>query len=256
MNDSRPSLPRQLHELALGRIVERYQLREIHAGGGGPYLSFVCQAAFAEGADVGYMRLFRGGPFFQVVTSTIVVPQIQLDSHMVFAFTPSDSPVPHFTVDSVRAGDHHAFHLDLIPRMDLGANLDYMNEAFQPLTEACVAGRAIEGLSRAELSPRQWAIMSPWMLAHRATTEAFQQINETVLSYQEHWFKLVDNGLSAAAVAHTSPQQLAERDQRNKAIIFNAEVDPVWKQITPLLGADTVQKQIQILQAVSSQVAG
>ena len=66
MNDSKPSLPRQLHELALGRIVERYQLREIHADGGGPYLSFVCQAAFAEGADAGYMRLFRGGPFFQV----------------------------------------------------------------------------------------------------------------------------------------------------------------------------------------------
>ena len=69
-----------------------------------------------------------------MVTSTIVVPPIQLDSHMMFAFTPSDSAVPHFTLDSVRAGDHHAFHLDLIPRLDLGAHLAYMDACFTPLT--------------------------------------------------------------------------------------------------------------------------
>lgn len=251
MNDRTESLPRQLHELALNRIVGRYRLEEVHGEGGGPYLSFTCQAPFAAGADAGCMRLFRGEPLFQVVTSTIVVPQIQLDSHMVFAFAPSDSAAPHFTVDAVRAGEHHAFHLDLIPRLDLGANLAYMNEVFQPLTQACEAGRAIEGLSRAELSPRQWAIMSPWMLAHRATEAAFGQIDNTVLAYQDHWFALLDKGLSDAALAHTSAGELAQRDRLNKSIIFNADVDPVWRKITPLLGEETVAKQLQVLQAVS-----
>ena len=252
MSDKAVSLPRQLHELALNRIVERYQLEEVAGENGGPYLSFTCQAPFAKGADVGYMRLFRGPPLFQVATSTIVVPQIQLDSHMVFAFTPSDSAIPHFTVDSVRAGEHHAFHLDLIPRLDLGANLDYMNEVFQPLTAACQAGRVIRGLSRAELSPRQWAIMSPWMLANRATEAAFGNINQTVLAYQDHWFALLDKGLSAAALVHADASELAQRDRRNKAIIFNADVDPVWHKITPLLGEAMVAKQLEVLQAVSA----
>ena len=251
MNDKAVSLPRQLHELALNRVVERYRLEEVHGENGGPYLPFTCQAPFAPGADVGCMRLFRGAPLFQVATSSIVVPQIQLDSHMVFAFSRSDSAVPHFTVDSVRAGEHHAFHLDLIPRLDLGANLDYMNEVFQPLTETCESGRAIEGLSRAELSPRQWAIMSPWMLAHRATEAAFGQIDRIVLAYQDHWFALLDKELSDAALAHTSARELARRDRLNKSIIFNADVDPVWRKITPLLGEETVAKQMEVLQAVS-----
>lgn len=252
MNHEAVSLPRQLHELALSRIVDRYRLKEVHGEAGGPYLPFTCQAPFAEGADVGYMRLFRGAPLFQVATSTIVVPQIQLDSHMVFAFTPSASAVPHFTVDSVCAGEHHAFHLDLIPRLDLGANLDYMNEVFQPLTQICETGRAIEGLSRAELSPRQWAIMSPWMLAHRATEAAFQHVDKIVLAYQDHWFALLDKGVSGAALAHTSAEELAQRDRLNKSIIFNAEVDPVWRKITPLLGEEVVAKQMRVLQAVSA----
>lgn len=250
MNDKAVSLPRQLHELALNRIIDRYRLEEAHGENGGPYLSFTCQAPFASGADAGCMRLFRGDPLFQVVTSTIVVPQIQLDSHMVFAFAPSDSAVPHFTVDAVRAGEHHAFHLDLVPRLDLGANLDYLNEVFQPLTPACEAGRAIEGLSRAELSPRQWAIMSPWMLAHRATEAAFEQIHGIVLAYQDHWFALLDKGVSAAALAHTGAAQLAQRDRLNKSIIFNADVDPVWRKITPLLGEEAVAEQVRVLQAV------
>ncbi|MCY4360786.1 MAG: hypothetical protein OXE42_01175 [Gammaproteobacteria bacterium] len=252
MSDNELSLPRQLHELALNRIVERYRLEEAPGENGGPYLSFTCQAPFAQGADAGCMRLFRGDPLFQVVTSTIVVPQIQLDSHMVFAFAPSDSAVPHFTFDSVRAGEHYAFHLDLVPRLDLGANLDYLNEAFQPLTPACEAGRAMEGLSRAELSPRQWAIMSPWMLAHRATEAAFERIDKVVLAYQDHWFSLLDKGLSAAALAQAGAGQLARRDRLNKSIIFNADVDPVWRKITPLLGEETVAEQMRILQAVSA----
>src|SRR5690606_40711754 len=47
------------------------------------------------------------------------------------SFMPADSAVPHFTVDSVCAGPHMAYHLDLIPRMDLGSRITYLNEVFQ-----------------------------------------------------------------------------------------------------------------------------
>ena len=58
-------------------------------------------------------------------------------------------------------GEQYAFHLDLIPRVDLGANLDYMNAVFNPLTGIFTEACAIEGLSPAEISPRQKALMSP-----------------------------------------------------------------------------------------------
>ncbi|MEH6549226.1 MAG: hypothetical protein V7711_09040 [Pseudomonadales bacterium] len=245
------TLPEKLHHTALMRIVERYDMQEVLNDEGGPFLPLTCHAPFAEGAPIGHMRIFRGGPLFQVVTSSIVVPQIQLDSHMVFAFTPSDSAVPHFTVDSVMAGDHFAFHLDLIPRMDLGSRLAYLNEVFQPLTEACEEARADEGFTKAQLSPRQWAIMSPWMMANRASEESFPRIEKTVTSYQNHWFELMDKGISAAALDGVSREELIARDQRNKAVIFNPEVDPVWQKIAPLVGEEANRIQIETLKATS-----
>jgi hypothetical protein len=197
------------------------------------------------------MRVFKGDPLFQVVTSSIVVPALQLDSHMVFAFMPSNSGIPHFTVDSVEAGDTHAFHLDLIPRVDLGSNLSYLEEVYDPLTAACESAREIEGLTRAHLSPKQWAIMSPWMLANRATEDAFTEIKKTVDTYLDHWFSLVEKGLSAAALENVTEQELASRDKRNKQIIFNPTVDPVWQRIAPMVGEEAAAKQIEMLQAVS-----
>lgn len=245
------SLPKALHEKVLKAIVERFDLVEDLAEDGGPFLPLNSHIPMHEGS-VGYMRRFTGNPMFQVVTSSIVVPALQLDSHMVFAFTPSDSAVPHFTVDSVCAGEHHAFHLDLIPRMDLGSQLAYMNEVFLPLTESWERGSAIEGLSRAHLSPRQLGIMSPWMLANRATESAFVEIGSLVDDYLNHWFGLVENGLSTEALNGLSASELIERDRRNKFAIFNADVDPVWQRIAPLVGNEAAEKQIETLRAVSA----
>lgn len=245
------SLPKALHEKVLKAIVERFDLVEDLAEDGGPFLPLNSHIPMHEGS-VGYMRRFTGNPMFQVVTSSIVVPALQLDSHMVFAFTPSDSAVPHFTVDSVCAGEHHAFHLDLIPRMDLGSQLAYMNEVFLPLTESWERGSAIEGLSRAHLSPRQLGIMSPWMLANRATESAFVEIGSVVDDYLNHWFGLVENGISTEALNGLSANELIERDRRNKFAIFNADVDPVWQRIAPLVGNEAAEKQIETLRAVSA----
>lgn len=245
------SLPKALHEKVLKAIVERFDLVEDLAEDGGPFLPLNSHIPMHEGS-VGYMRRFTGNPMFQVVTSSIVVPALQLDSHMVFAFTPSGSAVPHFTVDSVCAGEHHAFHLDLIPRMDLGSQLAYMNEVFLPLTESWERGSAIEGLSRAHLSPRQLGIMSPWMLANRATESAFVEIGSVVDDYLNHWFGLVENGISTEALNGLSASELIERDRRNKFAIFNADVDPVWQRIAPLVGNEAAEKQIETLRAVSA----
>jgi hypothetical protein len=244
------SPPRQLWVDTLEQIIAKLNLSEVTAADGGPHLQLESKAPMATG-NVGNVRLFKGDHLFQLVTCSIVVPAIQLDSHMLFAFMPSQSAVPHFTLDSVRAGPTCAFHLDLIPRLDLGANLAYMDEVFTPLTEAYKQGNDIEGLSPAQLDPRQYAIMSPWMFVGRANDDAFAEIGGSVNQYLNHWLSLLDKGLSDEALAGASEAQIAARDAANKAIIFNPEVDKVWGQISGLIGADVAAEIRELLKQTS-----
>jgi hypothetical protein len=226
------------------RIVERYHLREVEAPSGGPLLPVI---AAMNGQPVGAARVFTGAPLLKVVTISIAVPAFGLDSHMVFAFTPPDSAVPHFTVDSVFGGGSFAYHLDLVPRVDIGENLAYIDSALTPLTEAWTAARAISGVSPAKLLPRQLALMSPWLLAFRADEAAFRQLTAPTNAYLDHWFGLVDKGLPQAALEGQTPAALARRDQRNKDALFNPDVDPVWHQIARLTGEPLAAKLRELL---------
>ncbi len=233
------SLANSISQKTLNAVVERFDLSE-H---GAPYMTL---SSPMSPAPVGQVRLFSGGPVHKMVYIGLTVPPIGLDSHMIFAFTAPDSPLPHFTLDSVLAGPHFAFHLDMLPRVDLGANLAYINEVLQPLTAIFDSVKEIEGLTPAHLSPRQYAIMSPWMLAYRATAGTFAQIDTHVDQYLAHWFKVLETKLSVHTYESLDNHNFSKRDQRNRAAIFNPNVDPVWGQIDRLLGAD-VSKQLQEL---------
>ena len=71
-------------------------------------------------------------------------------------------------------------------------------------------------------------------------------------AYLEHWFQLVDEGVPEEALESTGPDQLIERDRRNKAIIFNRDVDKVWDQVTPLVGREAAERQIAVLRAMDA----
>lgn len=234
------SLAKTLSHKTLNAIVERFSLTEM----GAPYMTL---SSAMSPAPVGEVRLFSGGVIHKMVYIGLSVPMIGLDSHMVFAFTAPDSAVPHFTLDSVLAGPHFAFHLDLIPRVDLGANLAYIDEVLHPLTGLVESAREIEGLTRAHLSPRQLAIMSPWMLAYRASEDAFAQIDGHVDQYLAHWFDVVEAGISAETQQSLNNHNFAQRDQRNRNAIFSPEVDPVWAQVTRLVGEDTSATMRELL---------
>jgi hypothetical protein len=230
------TLARDLSLSTLDALVARFKLREI----GAPFKSLVSPMS---PTPVGAIRVFTG----EKISERVTVPPIGLDSHMYFAFTPPGSLVPHFTLDSVNAGPHLAFHLDLVPRADLGANLDYLNHAFQPLTAEFDAARKIDGLTPAHLSPRQYAIMSPWMLAFRANESAFAAMRPHVDRYLSFWGDLVEQGIPTGMVPGATPESLAERDRRNRAALFNPEVDPVWSQMDRLLGPQTCAEMRDIL---------
>ncbi|WND03530.1 hypothetical protein QGN29_03975 [Temperatibacter marinus] len=245
------SLPKALWDNTLNQLIDRLNLSEITGDDGGHYMDLISQLPMVQG-EVGNVRLFKGDGIYQLVTCSLVVPPIHLDSHMLFVFSDSDCAVPHFTLDSVKAGEHNAFHLDLIPRVDLGSNYTYMTEVFGPLTDLCEEARAIDGMEKAHISPIQYAVMSPWMLVQRASDEAFEKMDKYVDGYLNHWLSIVEKGISPEALEGHSADALIARDARNKSMIFDPAVDPVWGRIEGMIGTDAVSKLRRLLKSTSA----
>jgi hypothetical protein len=228
--------PMKLSIDKLERIAARTGVQEVHGTDGGPSRRLV--SAF-DGSECGESRVFLGdGVVKKVVYHGIWVDKIGLDSHMIFAFTDEHSLVPHWTFDSVVAGGVYAFHLDLIPRVDIGANLAYMDGVYSKVTPAYEAGLQHPGLSQAAIGPRQRAIMSPWMLAYRVEEEHYPAIDTHVQAYLDQWFAMVDGDVPEGIGQDLDPALIAARDAANRGMIFNRDVDEVWNQITPLLGME------------------
>lgn len=191
---------------------------------------------------VGTLRVLRGERIAKIVCIGLTVEQIGMDSHMVFAFTAADSAVPHFTLDSVRAGGYLAYHIDLVPRADLGAHLEYVNAVFQPLTPVFEEVKERFGPSTAAIGPRQHAMMSPWMLVNRADEEHFRQIGAYLDRYFDHWRELLVKGVPDDVRATLADTDLAARDARNRAALFSPEVDPVWANVARLVGDEQAEE--------------
>ena len=253
------TLAGKISHKTLTRITKHLGLTEITAGDGGPYLPLLA-TAFGN-APAGSLRLWGGGEkILKVAYIGISVEAIGLDSHMIFAFTNPASPIPTFTLDSVytrlppdtdpnfpEGGDMYAFHLDLVPACDLGINEEYLQRCYVPLTERLTQVLAADGIYPAQLSPLQRAIMSPWMLAQRTTTAAYEsEVFAAASDYLEHWLALLDQGIGDVEIMG---EYGARRDAENRAMIFNRDIDPVWQKIDMLLGADMSNKMIDVLRS-------
>lgn len=253
------TLARTISHQTLEKIVAHFALQEVTGKDGGPFLPLV--APGFGNASVGSFRLWDGGDkLLKMVYAGITVEAIGIDSHMVFVFTKPDSLLPTFTLDSVftrmppgadpnfpDGGDMYAFHLDLVPRCDLGINIDYLRTVYEPLTETQAATLAADGIFEAQLSPTQRAIMSPWMLAQRVAADAYESnVFPAVEAYLEHWLSLMDTGIEGVAIVG---EHGAARDAANRKLIFNREIDEVWGRIDMMLGSDVSDLMISVLRS-------
>ncbi len=235
----------------LEQIKARLGMTELHSEDGGPFRTITN----ADGSkDLGLTRVLVGDGVVKKVVYHAIMNEVHppgapspflLDSHMVFAFTDADSPIPHWTFDSVYSEPFYAMHLDLLPRVDLGSHRPYMDYVFGHLNDTFAAGKAHPGLSEAQLTPRQRSIMSQWMLAYRVHADNYPSMDVNVQAYLEWWFELVENGLPQEILDSIKDTDFAARDAANRALIFNREVDPVWDLIGPMVGA----RQSELLRA-------
>jgi hypothetical protein len=234
------SLSQQLSEGTLTHLLDITGATEVHGPDGGNLLV----AAGEPGQPTGTMRVFTGGterqlPVQKIVWTMLQVPARGVTTCMIFAFSDPSTGIPHFTLDCSDHGNGgYAFHLDLLPRVDLATHVPYMDEVFGPLTPLYDAGRSLPGLSATRTTRRQYAMMSPWMLVNLADETAFHAIGGTVRAYADHWHTLVEHGLSDDVTSSLADTDLAARDARVRLNLFSPEIDPVWGRVDSMIGPE------------------
>jgi len=239
------SLSLNLSETTLHHLIEATGATEEHGQDGGPLLL----ATADDESPSGTMRLFTGGLVQKIVWTKLEVPARGVTTCMIFAFAEPAGGLPHFTLDCSDHGNGgYAFHLDMLPRVELATHVAYMDEVFGPLTEAYTSGGALPGLSPTRTTRRQFAMMSPWMLVNLADEPAFHAIGATVRAYTDRWLRLLGSGLSADVEASLADTDLAARDAQVRLNLFSPHIDPVWGRVDSMIGTDaatTMRSQLQ-----------
>ena len=232
------SLPATLVVPALDSIVVRVGAVEIHGPDGGPYRSL---RSVDDGAPAGQVRVWTSEAVPRIVYANLDLQSHAMDSHVFYAFAPAASGVPHFTLDAVAARGIHAFHADLIPRVDLSTHLAYMDAVFASLDATQGAVDADAAFKPAVVPPRGRAMMSPWMLANRLDEAGFPSATVPSLVYLEHWLALVEKGLPADVVASLADVDLVERDAVLRRNLFGQDIDPAWDMAARMVGDEPIK---------------
>ena len=227
----------------LNKLVSTLGLTEETGADGDAALPLLAIGGPLDGQRIGEFRVFTGSDDTRVVYSALAIDEFGMDTHQVYAFTGTDSAVPHLFVDTaISPNTEGTFHfgLDLVPRVDLGANIDYSESVYGPINEARAAALSQNGVMPVpSLGPLQWSIRSPWMAAAIVAPEDLKKLGDVVNVYVDHWLALVQNGLDADVEASVAWQDLAERDHRNRAAMFSPRTNPVWGLVDRLVGAES-----------------
>jgi nucleoside-diphosphate-sugar epimerase len=232
---------RELVRGELDRIIEALGLVEQTGADGDAALPLQGVGGPLDGRRIGEFRVYTGSGV-RVVYSALSIDEFGMDTHQVYAYTAPDSAVPHLFLDTAISpntdGTFH-FGLDLVPRVDLGASLDYSEGVYGPITEARAEALAAPGVMPVpSLGPLQWSIRSPWMAAAIVMPDDLRRLEAVTDVYVDRWITLVRDGLPEAAAADATGQDLAGRDARNRAAMFSPRTNPVWGLLDRLVGAE------------------
>lgn len=190
---------------------------------------------------VGQLAVYRGrNGVDRVVASRIRLENPAMDSHMVAVFTDPRSLVPHLVVDAVVFGERGSFHADLLPRLDLGTSMAYVDRCYAPLDAVRDAADADERFAPGTAPRRQRALMSPWMGLYTLDPQHMDAAFEYVDRYVDHWCQLMRSSLPQPVQVEAKGIDLAARSARQRELIFSREVDPVWGMLDRVLGAEMV----------------
>jgi nucleoside-diphosphate-sugar epimerase len=236
---------------ALARIIDALGLVEETAADGDAALPLHAVGGPLDGARIGEFRIFTRADGTRCVYSRLSIDEFGMDTHQVYAFTAANSPVPHLFLDTaISPNTEGTFHfgLDLVPRVDLGANLDYTLTVYGPLAETRAATLTQPGvLPVPSLGPLQWTLRSPWMVAAIVTPADLHKLTNVTDAYIDRWLDLMSAGLPAEVADSVTWQDLPQRDRRNREAMFSPRTNPVWILLDRLVGADAASQMRELL---------
>jgi hypothetical protein len=235
----------------LERVVRELRLVEETGSDGDAVLPLHAVGGPLDGTRIGEFRVFTGADGVRLVHSVLSIDDFGMDTHQLYAFTPASSVLPHLFLDtaiSPNTGGTFHYGLDLAPRVDLGASLDYLDAVYTPLTEPRAAALAQPGiLPVPSIGPLQWALRSPWMIAAIAMPDDLKSLTAITDAYVDRWLALLRAGLTADVVAGVQWQDVARRDRLAREAMFSARTNPVWTLLDRLVGPAAAQRMRELL---------
>lgn len=151
------------------------------------------------------------------------------------------SLVPHLSLEwsgSV-TDDRVLVFVDLLPRVDLAVNLDYVDEVYGPLTGADEALADIPGVLREPVPPRRAVATSPWRLSVSAPGDRIDALGVVLDRYVDRWLEVNSGGVGSPVDPLASdPARLVQHDRFHRNAFFDAGSDPCWERVDHLVGPD------------------
>lgn len=136
---------------------------------------------------------------------------LDLELHTIIASSVPTSPVPHLTIEGVQVGPSLFLSLDLVPQVDLIADVEHTEVVYEPLSERFEAFYATAGVTVAQLRARHRLLLSPWLLSAALGPDALEPAAAQVLHWTEHWLDLLDRPLPSVDAETTAARDVDVR---------------------------------------------
>lgn len=160
--------------------------------------------------------------------------------HIFYAFARPVSLIPHLALEwGATGGGDLVMFVDLLPRVDLAVNTEYLRETYAMLTPTLAEVQALPGLMPFPVPPTRAAGCSPWAISVRGPLGLAGALGAAADDYIDRWFSLSSGGISASVdpIAN-DPSRLTQRDKFHRNALFDADADPRWARVTRQLGPD------------------
>ncbi len=217
----------------VARVTAAFDLLERSGPGRGPAAMLVGVGSLAH-AFVGTVRFYDGAELDRLVIVDVAVKPLGLEWRGVYAFSPPDGVLPHLLLEAGRNGNEHFWRIDLLPRVELAAEPDWVDAVYEPLTISRHAVSAWPILRPVATGPRMGALLSPWCLSHSGPQVTASRLGPVIDIWVDQWFALAEVGLPA--VEPGAIARLRMRDRLHKEGLFQARIDPIWAVLERAIG--------------------
>lgn len=234
--------PQYLFNLVFQALQKTVCAQEVTTAGNSCFRELVRQDS---GNKLGELKIYRGiGPVDLVITTSLLAADNQLESYMCVALGKADTAIPHLVFDVVASEGHASFHIDLLPRVDVAVEADYIDAVYEPLSAALDSFSANEAF-QIGFAPRSLrAKFTPWTgLFSALAPQLLCEGEDLIVSYTDHWLHLVETGV----VSSLDTAALQGRDQQHRAAIYQRSSDPLWAFLDGFIGEESTSLILGLL---------